>query len=357
MNEKLKVGVVGCGQIAQISHLPYLQELPYYQISAICDLSPGVVDKLGKKYHVANRYTDFNEMVKQDDLDIVLVANKNHAAPAIAAMENGKHVLVEKPIAFNLTQADEMIQAAKTNGVKLMVGFMKRYDPAYEMMKRMMKEVEKIHLIRVHGFAGTYEINFEIYDLVSASDLDSKVLDEVKKQNKEDILADIGPDRDDLLDAHDIMIHLCIHDINALHGLYGLPEKIVCAQLFDSNFVTALMEYKNGVHLTWESGNLVTLVDWDEQITVFGSNKSLELKFPFPYLKNAATVLNIRENEGKSASNRQIVTSFDEAFKREWRHFYDCIMNDKQPLTSGKEARRDLEFAVELMKAAVLNIE
>jgi len=353
MNKKLKVGVVGCGQIAQISHIPYLQELPHYQISAICDLSPKVVNKLGEKYHVANRYTDFNEMVKQDDLDIVLVANKNHAAPAIAAMENGKHVLVEKPIAFNLKQADEMIRAAKTNKVKLMVGFMKRYDPAYEMMKRMMKEVEKIHLIHVHGFAGTYEINFEIYDLVSASDLDPNMLSEVVKQDQADILADIGPERDDLLDAYDIMIHLCIHDINALHGLYGLPEKIVSAQLFDSNFVIALMEYNNGVHLTWESGNLVTLVDWDEQITVFGSNKSLELKFPFPYLKNAASVLNIRENEGKSASNRQIVTSYDEAFKREWRHFYDCIVNDKQPLTSGEEAKQDLEFAVELMKAAI----
>ncbi len=353
MNKKLNVGIVGCGQIAQISHMPFLQELPYYHISAICDLSPGVVDKLGEKFHVPNRYTDLNEMVKQDDLDIILVTNKNHAAPAIAAMENGKHVLVEKPIAFNLKQADEMIRAAKTNGVKLMVGFMKRYDPAYEMMQRMMKEVEKIHLIRVHEFAGTYKINFEIYDLVSASDLDPEALSEVIKQDQVDILADIGPNRVDLLDAHDIMIHLCIHDIDALHGLYGLPEKIVSAQLFDSNFITAMMEYQNGVHLTWESGNLVTLVDWDEQITVFGSNKSLELNFPFPYLKNAATVLNIRENEGKSASKRQIVTSYDEAFKREWRHFYDCIVNDKQPLTSGEEARRDLEFAVELMRAAI----
>ena len=79
---------------------------------------------------------------------------------------------------------------------------------------------------------------------------------------------------------------------------------------------------------------------------------SLELKFPFPYLKNSATVLNIRENVDKSASSRQIVASYDEAFNREWRHFYDCIVNDIQPLTSGEEARRDLDFAVELIKTA-----
>jgi len=353
MERILNIGIIGCGQIAQISHLPYLQELAQFNISAICDLSADVVETLGDKFNVPNRYTDFNEMVQQEDLDIVLVTNKNHAAPAIVAMESGKHVLVEKPMAFNLKQASEMIDASKRNHVKLMVAYMKRYDPAYQLMQRMMDEVEKIHLIRVHGFAGTYTINFKIYDLVTAADLDPKVLDAVRKQDTDDILADIGPGREDLLDAHDIMIHLCIHDINALHGLYGLPEKIVSAQLFDSNFVTGLMEYGNGVHLTWESGNLTTLVDWDEQITVFGSNKSLELRFPFPYLKNAATLLNIRENEGESASRRQIVTSYDEAFKREWRHFYDCIVNDKTPITNGDVGKRDLEFAVELMRAAI----
>jgi predicted dehydrogenase len=78
----------------------------------------------------------------------------------------------------------------------------------------------------------------------------------------------------------------------------------------------------------------------------------LELKFPFPYIKNAATLLSIRENHADSASFRQITVSYDEAFKREWRHFYDCIVNDKQPFTSAKEAREDLAFAVELTKRA-----
>jgi predicted dehydrogenase len=351
--KKLNVGVFGCGEIAQISHLPYLQEIPFFEIKAICDLSPKVLDEIGEKYRISNRYTDINEMVKQDDLDIVVVSNKNHAAPAIAAMEHGKHVFVEKPIAFNLKLADEMILAAKTNNVKLMVGYMKQYDPAFFMMKKMISEMKKIHLIRVHEFAGTYNINKEIYDLVKATDLDPKSLTEVIKQDKADMLADIGPDREDLLNAQDIMIHLCIHDINALHGLYGLPENIVSAQLFDDNFVTALMEYKNGVHLTWESGNLVSIVDWDEQITVYGSKKSLELRFPFPYLKNAATLINIREDDGISASRRQLVTSYDEAYKREWRHFYACIINDRIPITSGEQARQDLEFAVELMKKAM----
>jgi predicted dehydrogenase len=352
MTRKLKVGVIGCGEIAQISHIPYLFELPYYEVEAICDISPTVVEKLSEKYGIQKRFTDFHELVKDDDLDIVLVTNKNHAEPVLAAIENNKHVYVEKPIAFNLQQADEIVHMAESSDVKLIVGYMKRYDPAYEVMRQKVAEIEHLHMIRVHEFAGSYSINKEIYDLVKASDLDPDLLKDVIKQDQQEILADIGTERTDLFDAHDIMIHLCIHDINALHGLYGLPEKIVSAHLFDSNFVTALMQYDNGIHLTWESGNLITLMDWDEQLTFFGSNLSAQLKFPFPYLKNAATEVNIRQNDGNATVRNQIIASYDEAFRRAWQHFYKCILEDLEPLTNARQAREDLAFAVELTKAS-----
>lgn len=353
MKKQYRVGVIGCGEIAQISHIPFLLESPSFDIQAICDLSPQVVDQLGEKYHIDHRYTDFTEMVAQDDLDVVLVTTKNHAPPALAAMDHGKHVFVEKPIAFNLHDAKEMAQSSESNNVKLMVGYMKRYDPAYESMQRLLPEMEKIHLVRVHEFAGTYLINREIYDLVKATDLDEKYVKTLATADQKAILADIGEDRTDLLDAHDIMIHLCIHDINALHGLYGLPETIETAHLFDSNFVTAMMTYEHGVHLMWESGNLVTLNDWDEQITFYGADKMMELRFPFPYLKNAATELNIRTNgELNGAVRNQVISSYDEAFRREWGHFYDCLVNDLTPRTNPREAVRDLEFAVALTKAA-----
>lgn len=352
MHKKLNVGIVGCGEIAQISHIPYLLESPNYDVAAICDLSPTVVDRLGQKYHIEKRYVDYWDLVKDDALDIVLVTNKNHAPVALAAMEFGKHVFVEKPMAFNLKQADDVVRAVKSSGLKLMVGYMKRYDPAYAVMQELIPEMGLIHMIRVHEFAGTYQINREIYDLVKAADLDPEVLATANQENQQLMLADIGPDRTDLLDAHDIMIHLNIHDINALHGLYGLPEKIVAANQFDSNFIAALMEYENGTHVVWESGNLTTLVDWDEQIQFYGADRFLELKFPFPYLKNAASELNIRENNGSSASRRQIIASYDEAFRREWQHFYNCIVQDQQPKTTAIEAKEDLTFAVELTRAS-----
>jgi len=346
----MKVGIIGCGEIAQISHIPFLFELPYFEVDAICDLSSIVVETLGEKYGISKRFVDFRELIKDDDLDVVLVTNKNHAEPVLEAIQNRKHVYVEKPIAFNLRQADEIVKAVDTSNVKLMVGYMKRYDPAYHVMKKKISEIEHLHMIRVHEFAGSYSINKEIYDLVKASDLDPDLLIDVIKKDQQQMLEDIGPEKTDLIDAHDIMIHLCIHDINALHGLYGLPDKIVSAELFDGNFVTALMKYENGTHLIWESGNLVTLMDWDETLTFFGSNFSAELKFPFPYLKNAASEVNIRGNDGSSIVRNQIIASYDEAFRRAWQHFYECIIEDREPLTNALQAREDLAFAVKLTK-------
>lgn len=352
MGKLLRVGVVGCGQIAQIAHLPFLQELPMFEVGAVCDLSPTVVEAVGNRFGVRERFVDFEQMVKREDLDAVLVTTKNHFAPAMAAMEAGKHVLVEKPIAFNLQQADAMVEAARRNRVKLMVGYMKRYDPAYERAQEHLSRMGKIHLIRVHDFAGTYAINQQIYELVGPSEEERQSLAEATAGDWEEMLADLGTDRADLLEAYEIMIHLCIHDINALHGFCGLPDQVVEARLYDDTFVVALMEYRNGIRCMWETGNLVSLVDWDERIKVWGPECRLEIRFPFPYLMNAATELIIEENESTSAVRKRIVASYDEAFKREWRHFYDCVQNNLEPRTTGEEARADLEFALELMRKA-----
>src|SRR2546425_1053105 len=113
----LNVGVVGCGQIAQIMHLPYLHELPTFRIGAVCDLSAARVEAIGNYYAVECRYTDHQRLLEQRDLDAVLVTTRDHAPVAIAAAKAGKHVMTEKPIAYNLEDADRVIAAARTNGV------------------------------------------------------------------------------------------------------------------------------------------------------------------------------------------------------------------------------------------------
>jgi predicted dehydrogenase len=352
MDKKLKIGVVGCGQIAQIAHIPYIIELPMFDLNDLCDISDNVVNRLGDKYKIENRFTDYQEMLKKADIDAVVVTTKDHYPVIMAALDAGKHVLVEKPMVFNVQQADDVIAMQKNSGHTLMVGYMKRYDPAYEYALKIIKGMKHIHMIRMHDFAGTYTINNEIYDLIAPTDLSKEIIANNTKAIERGELADIGEDKRKHLELHDILLHLCVHDINVINGIFGIPDRILYAQAYDDLFVNALMEYEDGKKLVWESGNEINIIEWDEQLWVFGTDKRVEIRFPFPYLKNAATIVNVVHNDENRSVEKRIVSSYDEAFKREWRHFYDCVVNQKQPLTSPEEAREDIRFLGELLKEA-----
>jgi hypothetical protein len=133
--KSLHVGIVGTGEIAQVVHLPLLAAMSdKYKIAALCDVSQHSLQFNGEKYGVTNLYTDVKEMVKQEDLDVIFVLNSDeyHAEAAIEAANAGKHVLIEKPMALTLSDADAIIEAEKRNDVKIMVGYMWRYAPALE---------------------------------------------------------------------------------------------------------------------------------------------------------------------------------------------------------------------------------
>jgi predicted dehydrogenase len=133
---KVKVGVVGLGEIAQVVHLPILQEhSELFEIAAICDISQELLMTLGERYSVppASRYTDYREIGAQSDLDAILVLNSDeyHTDSALAALQHGKHVLIEKPMCLTRQEADTIIKARDAAGVQVMVGYMRRYAPAF----------------------------------------------------------------------------------------------------------------------------------------------------------------------------------------------------------------------------------
>src|ERR1700687_902529 len=98
---RLRVGVIGCGTVAQIMWPLNLRQLDeQFELKAICDLSPSLTESLGQYYNVCRRFQDYHDLIAED-LDVVVVLTPgSHAAPAIAALDAGKHVVVEKPMCF-----------------------------------------------------------------------------------------------------------------------------------------------------------------------------------------------------------------------------------------------------------------
>jgi predicted dehydrogenase len=138
----VRIGIIGTGGIARSRHLPAYSELDTAELTAICDVSQESVDLAGEKFNVSpeNRYTDYRELLKRDDIDAVDVCTPNQVRlePVLAACEAGKHVLVQKPMARSIEEANQMIDAAKRAGVTLGVIYMRRFSPTQALVKRLL---------------------------------------------------------------------------------------------------------------------------------------------------------------------------------------------------------------------------
>ncbi|MEG2004057.1 MAG: Gfo/Idh/MocA family oxidoreductase, partial [Clostridia bacterium] len=133
MDRTVKIGIIGCGGIANGKHLPALAKLPNVKMVAFCDLIPQKAEEAAKKYGTpdAEVYTDYKKLLKDKEIEIVhvLTPNRSHSFITVDALEAGKHVMCEKPMAINAAEAKKMLDAANRTGKKLSVGYQNRQRP------------------------------------------------------------------------------------------------------------------------------------------------------------------------------------------------------------------------------------
>lgn len=135
----VKYGVIGCGAIAQRRHIPEAAANPNSRVAALADLNEERVKALAEE-HGAQAYTDYRQMLKEADIDAVVVCGPNslHAEQSIDAFKAGKHVLCEKPMATTREDAKKMIAAAKKAGKYLMIGMNQRLMPPHQRAKEIL---------------------------------------------------------------------------------------------------------------------------------------------------------------------------------------------------------------------------
>jgi UDP-N-acetylglucosamine 3-dehydrogenase len=154
---KLKIGVIGCGSIAQHRHLPEYQANQNVELVAVCDSNKERALEVAEKYGVLS-YTDYQDLLDSGEVDAVSVCTPNylHAPISIAALKAGIHVLCEKPMATSKEEAEAMIAAAKESGKKLMIGHNQRFVSSHQKARKLIQsgEIGKIYSFRTafgHG--------------------------------------------------------------------------------------------------------------------------------------------------------------------------------------------------------------
>ena len=144
MSKTFKVGFIGAGGIAH-AHASNLKKVDGVELVCAADVSATGLAKFKEQQGVTRTYADYKEMLaKETELDAISVCTPNglHAENTIAALEAGKHVIVEKPMAMNSTQGKAMVDAAKKAGKHLVIGFQYRFDPKTAIIKRQIDDGE-----------------------------------------------------------------------------------------------------------------------------------------------------------------------------------------------------------------------
>lgn len=154
--EKLKIGIVGCGGIANNKHLPAIKRNGNFEILAFCDIILERAQKAKEEYGASDArvYSDYRELVKEDlDAVYVLTPNKSHAEITISAMKAGKHVMCEKPMAKTYAQAMEMVNVSEETGKLLTIGYQSRYRADSIYLKRACQngDLGDIYFAKAHA--------------------------------------------------------------------------------------------------------------------------------------------------------------------------------------------------------------
>ncbi len=139
---KIGVALIGTGGIALANHLPGFGLCPEARLVALCDSNPAVLAKASQQSGLQTTYTDYNELLADPAVDAVVIATPNylHAPIALAAIQAGKHVLCEKPIAMNYAESRTMYQAAEAAKVRHMTAFTYRFVPAMRYMAHLVQD-------------------------------------------------------------------------------------------------------------------------------------------------------------------------------------------------------------------------
>ena len=310
MTEALRVGMIGCGRIAQAAHLPALEKTDRLTLVSVYDPSEILSSRVAARYGVTSAPS--LEALLADDVDAVIVATPDrfHHSLGLAALKAGKHVLVEKPLAANEDEAVELARVAAEKDLRLQTGAMKRHDPgivfAHDHLPRLGTAVSYRSVYRVPAQRAPIEAT--LFPAMIVDEDVRKVENTFKASENRSgyLLATHG--------AHvfDTMIHftgvprwISVHGAKVgedytWHGVVGLAEGGVGS-----------FEMTVDVH-----------GDWAEGIELCGERGFIRTSTFQPFWKRASDVEVYLEDEGSSMRPHPTDTN---AFKRQLEAFADAI--------------------------------
>ena len=338
MDKKLKVGIIGCGGIANGKHMPNLAKIPEVELVAFCDIIVERAQNAAQKYGIegAKVYTDYRELLADKSIDVVhvLTPNKWHSEITIAALEADKHVMCEKPMAINAAEAMKMYKAWQKSNKKLSFGYQYRCLPIPSYSKQLVEagELGEIYFAKAHAVRRRGVPTWGVF-------LDAEA-------QGGGPLIDIGTHALDmtlwLMDNYEphMVVGTTFSKLRELRGA-GNPWGDWDIDKFtveDSAF--GFIKMKNGATIILESSwALNTIEPREAQATLCGTKAGLDMKdkLTLNYSRNGRQCIETPDLNVGGVAFYAGTSAREPAFV-EARRWIDAVLNDTEPFVTPKQA-------------------
>jgi len=344
MESTLNVGVIGAGRMPQRAHIPNLLA-EKCRIVAIADPRFETAKLVAAHFGIDTAFGYYEDLLADDDIEAVVVAVPDpfHATVAIAALEAGKHVFIEKPLATNRDDGRAMVAAAHKAGRKLSVAYQRRHDPAAEVTRRLMGEFAQsgemgaIRSMEWKNFGGEWDWNAD--PLISAGDARP---DEAADPHFPSWLPR------ELWGEFSIFNNGLSHGVDLIMSLVGRPTSVIAAYPRWSATTMALFDW-SGVRTLFAAASTEGST-WQEWLEIRYQHGWLRFSTPPALHANHPGVVEVYR--GRQGRREVYEAPHEWAFRREIQHFLRCVREDIPESPTPEEALLNLCLMEDIFRQA-----
>ncbi|HYG92153.1 MAG TPA: Gfo/Idh/MocA family oxidoreductase, partial [Nocardioides sp.] len=314
---------------------------------------PSLVDHVGNRYGVAQRYTDARDMIESETLDCVFVLNSDeyHAECVVAALDHGMHVLVEKPMCLSPGEAEQIMAARDRSGKVVMVAYMRRFAPAFDEAVRRLPDLGPLTYARVHDIIGQNRLIIDQTATVfRPDDIPAAAMEDRWARGSALVKEALGDVPEELAWTYRLLCGLGSHDLSAMRELLGRPQGVISARQWrKGGFIVALLDYGDFV-VTYETG-VDDQVRFDAHLEVYGETGSMKVQYDTPYVRHFPTVLEVERTVGDAYERSVVRPHLKDPYTHELEYFHEVVTTGGTPKTSPEDYVQDMKLFVEIIRA------
>jgi myo-inositol 2-dehydrogenase/D-chiro-inositol 1-dehydrogenase len=325
MSAKVNVGIIGAGRIGKLHAENLAYRIPEANVLAIADIFPEAAEKCAADFQIPSAVKDYREIMENPDIEAVMICSSTdtHARMIEEAAAAGKHIFCEKPIDFDLDRIDKALEAVDKAGVKLQVGFNRRFDPNFKRVREVVAagKIGTPHILRI-----------------TSRDPEPPPIEYIKVSG--------GIFLDMTIHDFDMARYLIGSEVSEIYAAGGVMVDPEIGQAGDIDTAVITLRFANGTIGAIDNSRKA-VYGYDQRVEVFGSEGMVAVSNNTP----DTAVYSNAEGVHSSLPLFFFVERYTESYIAEMREFIECIQRDQTPSVTGIDGRIPVVMGYAAMKS------